>query len=335
MGRAKTLPHTPVLLNDFLDATAPISGTWIDGTFGAGGYSRALLDAGADRVIAIDCDPFAIASAQRWAAEYGDRLVLVHDKFSNLHDVAQAHDALPVAGVILDIGVSSMQIDERGRGFSYRGDGPLDMRMAQTGFTAADIVNKVPEAILADILYLYGEERKSFRIASNIVKERDIAPIESTRQLSAIIKQSLLRPRPHPIHPATRSFQALRIAVNDELGQLVAGLQAAESALAVGGILAVISFHSLEDRIVKRFIQTRGAGVQGNRHQPEVAANNARFEPIGRKALRASPEECKGNPRARSAKMRLARRLENTGESVPIDPVENLSMPFVNIKKWL
>ena len=206
MGRAKPLPHTPVLLNDFLDATAPISGTWIDGTFGAGGYSRALLDAGADRVIAIDCDPFAIASAQRWAADYGDRLVLVHDKFANLHDVAQAHDALPAAGVILDIGVSSMQIDERGRGFSYRGDGPLDMRMAQTGFTAADIVNKVPEAILADILYLYGEERKSFRIASNIVKERDIAPIESTRQLSVDYQTEFITSPPPSYPPRDPQF---------------------------------------------------------------------------------------------------------------------------------
>ena len=314
-------PHIPVLLLPILDAVKPISGQWLDGTFGAGGYTRALLDSGADTVYAIDRDPEVFVRAKTWASKYQDRLKLIHGTFGNLDALATEAGSGLLDGVVLDIGVSSMQIDQADRGFSFMKDGPLDMRMAQSGMSAADIVNSVDEDVLADLIYLYGEDRASRRIARNIVRARENSRIESTFQLVKVIEASLPRPKPGQTHPATRTFQALRIAVNDELGQLVDGLRAAENALSEGGLLAVVTFHSLEDRIVKRFIQARsGNNPKGNRYQPEQEEEVKAFERVGRKAIVPSDEEIKFNPRARSAKLRLARRLDTVSEDIsPFD----------------
>ncbi|WP_284154862.1 16S rRNA (cytosine(1402)-N(4))-methyltransferase RsmH [Algicella marina] len=305
MTDTATAPHIPVLLEPILARIAPVEGVWLDGTFGAGGYTRALLDAGAERVIAVDRDPEVFQRAASWAESYGDRLKLVEATFDRLDELADE----PLTGVVLDIGVSSMQIDQAERGFSFQKDGPLDMRMSGSGPSAADIVNGAKEEMLADILYQYGEERASRRIARRIVAARDDAPITRTSHLAKIVEGALPPARPGQVHPATRSFQALRIAVNDELGQLVRGLMAAERALAVGGWLAVVTFHSLEDRIVKRFFQQRSGGApRGNRYAPEPEVSEARFELVSRKAVVAGEEEMTRNPRARSAKLRLARR---------------------------
>ena len=314
-------PHIPVLLLPILDAVEPISGQWLDGTFGAGGYTRALLDAGADTVYAIDRDPEVFVRAKTWASKYQDRLKLIQGTFGNLDTLATKAGSGQLDGIVLDIGVSSMQIDQADRGFSFMKDGPLDMRMSQSGMSAADIVNSVDEDVLSDLIYLYGEDRASRRIARKIVKARENSRFESTFQLVKVIEASLPRPKPGQTHPATRTFQALRIAVNDELGQLVDGLHAAENALSEGGLLAVVTFHSLEDRIVKRFIQARsGNNPKGNRYQPEQTEEIKTFERVGRKAIAPSDEETKFNPRARSAKLRLARRLGAASEGVsPFD----------------
>ncbi|MEY4696115.1 MAG: hypothetical protein RIT14_543, partial [Pseudomonadota bacterium] len=237
-GRA---PHVPVLLRPLLAAVAPVTGVWLDGTFGAGGYARGLLAAGADLVIGVDRDPLALDLAAAWAGDYGDRLRLVAGNFSALDRLAgQALD-----GVVLDLGVSSMQLDRAERGFSFQKDGPLDMRMSQDGPSAADLVNTSSEEVLADILYHYGEERASRRIARAIVQERAVAPVTTTLRLAEIVAKCLPRPKPGQSHPATRSFQAIRIAVNTEFSELAEGLAAAERALKPGGRLAVVSFHSL------------------------------------------------------------------------------------------
>lgn len=323
---AQSQPHIPVLLGPILQAISPVSGRWVDGTFGAGGYTRAILDAGAAKVYAIDRDPEVFERARGWSEDYADRLELIEGTFGAMDElVGPALD-----GVVLDIGVSSMQIDQAERGFSFMMDGPLDMRMAKSGVTAADIVNGADESGLADILFLYGEERASRRIARNIVNARKVAPIETTAQLVEIIERSLPRSKPGHAHPATRSFQALRIAVNDELGQLVKGLMAAEAILSEGGILAVVTFHSLEDRIVKRFLAERSGNTpRGSRYAPETKAEPERFTLMGRKAISASDDEIDTNPRARSAKLRLARRTaEPTG---PIDPYK-LGLPKFDLE---
>ena len=297
-------PHIPVLLGQLLQAVAPVRGIWVDGTFGAGGYSIGLLEAGADRVIGIDRDPSAIAMAAPLLAAAGDRLHLVHGDFAAL----DKHAGGPVDGVVLDLGVSSMQLDQPQRGFSFLRDGPLDMRMAQDGPSAADLVNGADEALLADILFQYGEERASRRIARAIVRARTAQPIETTGQLAEIVAACLPRVKPGQSHPATRSFQALRIAVNDEYGQLAAGLEAAERALRPGGKLAVVTFHSGEDRVVKRFLQERsGRAGRANRYAPETAGEAPRWDAV---AAAGAPDEAElaANPRARSARLRVARR---------------------------
>jgi len=319
MMMAPVAAHVPVLLEPILAAARPIAGTWLDGTFGAGGYSRGLLDGGADRVIAIDRDPQALAAAGAWAGHYGDRLDLRRGTFGALDCIAAEAGATALDGVVLDVGVSSMQIDQAARGFSFQKDGPLDMRMGADGPTAADLVNRAAEAELADILYQYGEERASRRIARAIVAARTTAPFTSTLQLAALVERQLPRPKPGQPHAATRTFQALRIAVNDELGELARGLAAAEAALAPGGLLAVVTFHSLEDRIVKRFLQLRGgAAPRASRHAPDTPADAPRFALTPRQAVLPSAAEVAANPRARSAKLRLARRLD--APSGPIDP---------------
>lgn len=295
-------PHLPVLLGPLLRAVAPVDGIWVDGTFGAGGYARGLLAQGADQVIGIDRDPAVFGMAAAWAGEYGDRLRLVQGTFSDLDQLAGG----PVDGVVLDLGVSSMQLDQSERGFSFMRDGPLDMRMGGDGATAADLLNSAPESVIADVLYLYGEERASRRIARAIVEAR---PLTRTGQLSDIVGACLPRPKPGHSHPSTRSFQAIRIWVNDEFGQLVAGLAAAERALRPGGKLAVVSFHSLEDRIVKRFMQARSNSAGGgSRYAPEAAQDAPAFTLPFRRAIGPDESELAVNPRARSALLRVGIR---------------------------
>ena len=298
--------HIPVLLQAILDHMAPVSGVWVDGTLGAGGYAKGLLDAGAEKLIGIDRDPLAHELAGVWAADYGDRVALHQTTFSKLDEVADQVD-----GVVLDLGVSSMQLDLAERGFSFQGDGPLDMRMSQTGRSAKELVNELDEAQIADIIYLYGEDRASRRIAKAIVKARELAPIETTGRLAEIIQSVMPRPKPGQSHPATRSFQAIRIAVNDEFGELVAGLEAAERALKPGGLLAVVSFHSLEDRVVKRFMRLRaGEAGGGSRYAPAQVPEPATFQLINKKAIGPNAQELEDNPRSRSALLRLARRTD-------------------------
>ncbi len=311
-------PHVPVLLAPLLAGVAPVTGNWIDGTFGAGGYARGLLEAGADKVIGIDRDPSVFEMASDWAGAYGDRLALVEGTFSELDEVADG----PVDGVVLDLGVSSMQLDQAERGFSFLREGPLDMRMSGAGVSAADLVNHAPEGELADILYHYGEERQARRIARAIVRDRAEAPFETTLALAELIERLLPRAKPGQSHPATRSFQALRIAVNDEFGQLAAGLEAAERALAPGGRLAVVTFHSLEDRVVKRFLQAAASeGGGGSRYAPERAAHEPRFRLTPKKAIGPSPEELQANPRARSARLRIATRTAAPAERLDLSAI--------------
>ncbi|QQA44155.1 16S rRNA (cytosine(1402)-N(4))-methyltransferase RsmH [Pelagovum pacificum] len=300
-------PHVPVLIRPLIEAVAPVSGTWLDGTFGAGGYTRALLDAGAENVIGIDRDPLA-AEMAGWVAD-DPRIALIQDTFSNLDDHASELD-----GIVLDLGVSSMQLDQAERGFSFNTDGPLDMRMSQDGPSAADLVNDLDEGPIADILFHYGEERASRRIAKAIVRER---PLSTTGQLTAIVEKCLPRPKPGQSHPATRTFQALRIAVNNEYGELAEGLMAAERALKPGGMLAVVTFHSIEDRMVKRFFQLRsGRTGGGSRHAPAVQEITPAFELVTRKAVGPDDRELAENPRSRSAKLRVGRRTDAPAEEI-------------------
>ncbi len=310
---AEKKPHVPVLLRPLLNAVAPVSGTWLDGTLGAGGYTRALLKAGADHVTGVDRDPLALDMAQGWAEEYGTRLTLVQGVFSRMDDYAS-----DLQGIVLDLGVSSMQLDRAARGFSFMRDGPLDMRMSQEGESAADLVNTADEADLADILYLYGEERASRRIARAIVHAREEAAIETTLHLAGIVEKCLPRSKPGQAHSATRSFQAIRIAVNDEFGELIAGLEAAERALAPGGQLAVVTFHSIEDRMVKRFFQAKSGGFGlGSRHAPEMRAEPHQFMLKTRKSIGPDDQELEENPRSRSARLRLGIRTE--AAAAPVD----------------
>ena len=319
-----TFPHGPVLLRPLLAAVAPVCGTWIDGTFGAGGYTRGLFDAGAATVIAIDRDPLAFRLAADWVADYGDRLRLTPGTFSDMDVLAGGL----VDGVVLDLGISSMQIDVGARGFSFQKDGPLDMRMGEDGPTAADLVNGATEANLADILYHYGEEHASRRIARAIVAAR---PLTTTLQLAQVVAACLPRPKPGQSHPATRSFQAIRIAVNDEFGQLEQGLAAAERALKPGGILAVVSFHSLEDRVIKRFFQLRSGGEgPGSRHAPTRIPLPAAFSPVTRRAIAPDADELAQNPRARSAKLRIGRRTEAPAGQTP---ARDLALPQIPPRK--
>jgi 16S rRNA (cytosine1402-N4)-methyltransferase len=315
-------PHIPVLLRPLLKAVAPVTGVWLDGTFGAGGYTRGLLEAGADKVIAVDRDPLAFQMAASWAGAYGDRIEMVEGVFSRMDDYAQDLD-----GVVLDLGVSSMQLDMAERGFSFMKDGPLDMRMSQSGPSAADIVNTADEGVIADILFHYGEERASRRIARAILKARAEAPITTTLQLAGLIEKCLPRAKPGQSHPATRSFQALRIAVNDEYRELANGLAAAERALKPGGKLAVVTFHSIEDRMVKRFLQARsGTAGRANRYAPQAAETDAQFTQTTRKAIGPDDQELAENPRARSAKLRVAIRTD--APAGPTDPAA-LGMPMI------
>lgn len=300
-------PHVPVLLEEVIDALAITPGeTHVDGTFGAGGYTRAMLARGA-QVFAFDRDPDAVREGAELVSESEGALILVPERFSRMADALAERGVSAVDGVALDIGVSSMQFDRAERGFSFQADGPLDMRMEQSGQSAADFLNTADEAEIADIIYTLGEEPKSRRIARAIVAAR---PIMRTGELAQIVRRATGY-KPHDKKdPATRTFQAIRIHLNRELGELEDGLAAAERALKPGGRLAVVTFHSLEDRIVKRFLRDRsGAAPQGSRHLPGIPVKGPEpsFEAVG-KAVRPGEAELARNPRARSATLRVARR---------------------------
>ena len=298
-----TPPHVPVLLDEVVAALDPQDGeTFVDGTFGAGGYTQAILDAADCRVVALDRDPTALEAAGAWA-EGEPRLHLVRTTFSSLDAAAEG----PVDGVTLDIGVSSMQLDRGERGFSFLRDGPLDMRMGDGEPSAATIVNEARETELADIFFQYGEERRARALARAVVAARAESLIETTARLAGVIEAASPPRRAGAAHPATRAFQALRIAVNDELGELARGLAAAERALRPGGRLAIVTFHSLEDRIVKRFLNRASGGGGASRHAPEPTRDAPTFEAVA-KPVAPSPEEVARNPRARSARLRAARR---------------------------
>jgi 16S rRNA (cytosine1402-N4)-methyltransferase len=302
--------HIPVLGREVLASLQPREGgTYIDATFGAGGYSRAILETPQTRVIGIDRDRTAILGGFELVDRSNGRLTLVEDRFSNLAEVCRAQSAPSVDGVVMDIGVSSMQLDEAGRGFSFRADGPLDMRMGQEGPTAADVIATASEADLANIIYIFGEERHSRSIARAIVAARKQEPITSTRALADLVGK-IVRSKPGEIHPATRTFQGLRIFVNGELDELHLALSAAEQVLKPGGRLVVVSFHSLEDRIVKNFFNERAKAGGGSRHQPEAALRPPSFTILTKRPVTAQDDEVSANPRARSAKLRAGERTD-------------------------
>jgi 16S rRNA (cytosine1402-N4)-methyltransferase len=303
--------HIPVMLAEVMDQLAPCAGeVHLDGTFGGGGYAAAILASGCT-LLAIDRDPEAIARGAALAARHPGRLHLIEGGFGDLFELVTAQGVTRLDGVVLDLGMSSFQIDDATRGFSFRNDGPLDMRMARSGPTAADLVAQLGEAELADTLYQLGEERLSRRIARAIVIARAEAPITTTQQLAEVIRAVVPKDK-SGIDPATRSFQALRIRVNDELGQIERALEAAARLLAPGGRLVVVSFHSLEDRLVKRFMtEATGRTPMPSRHDPRglIRRETAAFRLLTPKALRPGDAEAQANPRARSARLRAMHRL--------------------------
>ncbi|NRA29825.1 MAG: 16S rRNA (cytosine(1402)-N(4))-methyltransferase RsmH [Parvularculaceae bacterium] len=306
-------PHIPVMLPEVLEALQPGEGQVVaDATFGAGGYTQAFLDAGT-RVLAFDRDPTAIAAGQaRFAGQLDQQLQLIGQPFDHLEAEASAREPQGLDGVVFDLGVSSMQLDQSERGFSFMRDGPLDMRMGE-GVSAAEFVNEADQQDLKTVFWQYGEERRSGALAAAIVRERQKSPFETTAQLAAIAGPQRARDK---IHPATRMFQAIRILVNDELGQVVRALMGAEQVLKEGGRLVVVTFHSLEDRIAKRFLATASANAGGtSRHLPEEIGPQPSFDLVQRKAVIASDEEAAANPRARSAKLRASIRTA-------ADPIE-------------
>ena len=323
-------PHIPVMLPEVLEALKPIDGEiYIDGTFGAGGYTSAILDHADCNVIGIDRDPTAIENGQKLVEKYSPRLKLIKGEFGNVKNLLSSSqrklgshkssqeipdqvrdDKELVDGFVLDIGVSSMQLDQAERGFSFMRNGPLDMRMGD-GETAAELIARINETELADLIYKYGEERKSRHIAKAIKLALSDAPITTTLQLANIIEKTIPRRRGDKIHPATRAFQALRIAVNDELGELERALSAAIDILKPGGRLVIVTFHSLEDRIVKTFLRNHTDRIESkNKYAKEEKVKTQPFELITRKAILASDDEAKANPRARSAKLRTAIRTK-------------------------
>jgi len=302
--------HIPVLVRPVVEhLNVRDGGVYIDGTFGAGGYARAILAAADCRVLALDRDQSAVANSAGLVDEAGGRLTVTESRFSALDEAAGSFGITAVDGVVLDLGVSSMQLDTAERGFSFRLDGPLDMRMEAHGPSAADVVATASERTLADIIFTLGEERHSRAVARAIVKARAAAPIRTTGELADIVAR-VVRARPGDIHPATRTFQALRLFVNDELGELARGLMAAERILKPGGRLVVVSFHSLEDRIVKTFLAARAGTRAGSRHLPEVASKPASFTILTKRPVGPDEAETAANPRARSAKLRAGERTD-------------------------
>jgi 16S rRNA (cytosine1402-N4)-methyltransferase len=304
--------HVPVLLAEVLDVLRPRDGAYyIDGTFGGGGYARAILEAANCRVLGIDRDPDAIVRGQALLARYPGRLALTQGRFSEMAELLACQGETASDGVVLDLGVSSFQFDEADRGFSFRGDGPLDMRMSKDGLTAAELVNTAEEKELAEIIATLGEERHARRVARAIVQAR---PVMQTSELAEIVARALgPAAARHAIHPATRTFQALRLSINDELGELERGLESAERILRPAGRLIVVAFHSLEDRIVKRFLAERSGTVpSGSRHTPERRrARPATFRVLTSRPRMPGESETTRNPRSRSARLRAAERTQN------------------------
>ncbi len=320
-GEAKAA-HVPVMLAEVLKALAPVSGRLIvDGTFGAGGYSLALLNQRA-RVIGIDRDPEVQPLADRVQKEFAKNFRFVAGPFSRLNELVASVGENSADGVVLDIGVSSMQLDRQERGFSFMRDGPLDMRMSGQGQSAADIVNSFEERALADLIFAYGEERRSRRIARAICLARAEKPLKTTLELAALVEKSIGR-KPGANHPATRVFQALRIAVNREMDELVAALFAAESLLKEGGRLVVVSFHSLEDRIVKRFFDADKSAMRVSRHMPQGQEVLSRWLNVSR-AIKPGASEIEANPRSRSAVLRFGQRSAEPARKISY---EGLGVP--------
>lgn len=310
LNEVNSKAHIPVMLNEVLASLCPVSGeTHLDGTFGAGGYSVGILEAGAN-VIALDRDPDAISNGQALVEKYDGSLKLISSRFSKLDEAALAAGSEKVDGVVLDIGVSSMQLDQAERGFSFQKDGPLDMRMAQSGVSAADVVNHGDQAILTRVIGILGEEKKASRIARAIIDARTSKTFSTTLELAKLVEKTIGRKPTDKIHPATRTFQGLRIFVNQELEELCHALFAAEKNLKPGGRLVVVTFHSLEDRIVKRFFADRTGGASGSRHLPQVQEVAPSFSQTKRNALKASDEEIEINARSRSAKLRSGIRTK-------------------------
>ncbi len=312
--------HTPVLLTAVLKHLGPTDGqAYIDATFGAGGYTRAILEAADCRMLAVDRDPTAIAGSAELASAYPARFQIRQGPFSELETLAADAGFAQVDGVVFDLGVSSMQIDEPERGFSFQTDGPLDMRMSRTGPSAEDLVNTLDEGELADVIYHFGEERKSRAVARAIVRARTNERLTRTLQLARVVSQVFGNRKIEGRHPATRTFQALRIAVNGELDEVAGGLAAAERLLKPGGRLVVVTFHSLEDRIVKRFLAERAGKTAGpSRHMPATAQQRAAsFRIVNHRPVTPEEEEIAANPRARSAKLRAAERTD--APSWPLD----------------
>ena len=308
--KAAALQHEPVLLDEVLAALSPRDDVlYVDATFGAGGYSRALLAAARCRVVAIDRDPQAVARGGVLTEEFAGRLTIIEGRFGEMESLLAGLGIRAVTGIALDLGVSSPQLDDPARGFSFRADGPLDMRMGRDGTTAADLVNTLPEKALATLIYIYGEERFARRVARAIVAARQKAPLTRTAELARIVREAV--PASGGIDPATRTFQALRLKVNDELGELERALAAAERLLAPGGRLAIVSFHSLEDRRVKEFLRERSdLAPRASRHLPEATGRRPSFRLLTRKPVTPGPAEIARNPRARSARLRAAERTD-------------------------
>jgi 16S rRNA (cytosine1402-N4)-methyltransferase len=302
--------HIPVLGRAAVELIHPrAGGLYLDATFGAGGYTRAILAAADCRVIAVDRDPQAVADGAALVREAGGRLTLLEGRFSELETIVRDRGHAALDGVVFDLGVSSMQLDEPARGFSFRADGPLDMRMGQSGPSAAEVVAHATERDLAAIIATLGEERHARAVARAIVRARQEAPIATTGALAEVVAR-VVRGRPGTIHPATRTFQALRLFANEELAELAAGLMAAERVLAPGGRLVAVSFHSLEDRIVKTFFAERSGPAGASRHQPEARGPAASFRVLTRKPVVPDEAEIAANARARSAKLRAAERTD-------------------------
>ncbi|MBR9826719.1 MAG: 16S rRNA (cytosine(1402)-N(4))-methyltransferase RsmH [Alphaproteobacteria bacterium] len=327
------MSHVPVMLNEVIDALEPTAGeVYLDGTFGAGGYSRAILEVAPCTLIGVDRDPSVLPTVEAMRAEFSDRFKFAQSAFSDMEEVATDLGYEALDGIVLDIGVSSMQIDQAERGFSFAKPGPLDMRMARSGPSAADAVNQLSEKDLADIFYVYGEERRSRRVAKFILDARSDEKIETTDRLADIVTRAI-GGKHSKIHPATRVFQALRIFINDELGELARAMSAAEQLLAPGGRLVVVTFHSLEDRMVKAFLRGRSglAGGGGSRHEPaKERGPEPSFRIDQRRALAPSEAEIADNPRARSAKLRVAVRTNAPAwgraqsEFEPVVPLDRL-----------
>ena len=303
-------PHIPVLLSEVVTAVAPAKGdVYLDGTFGAGGYTRAVLEAAGCSVLALDRDPQALADAGALVDAFGTRLTLVEGCFGDMEALAQDAGFAELDAVMLDLGVSSMQLDQPARGFSFMRDGPLDMRMGATGTSAEELVNEADPALLVSILSVYGEERRARAIVRTLVVRRERARITRTGELAEIVCSVLGQPRGKSAHPATRTFQALRIYLNNELEELLRGLHAAERLLRPGGRLVVVTFHSLEDRMVKKFLANRsGRAGRPSRHLPEQAGPASSFEELPKRTQKAGADELARNSRARSARLRGAVR---------------------------